>query len=448
MSILVVGISHHTAPVAVLERVAPAGDAVAKLLLDASTSRHVREAVLLATCNRVEIYAEVERFHGGIEGLAELLARHSGTSLTGLVPHLYVRYEEAAVSHLLGVACGLDSMVVGESQILGQVKAALRLAQDHETIGPALNSLFQRALRVGKRAHTETDIGRAGQSVVSVALDGVRATGLDLTAAHVVVVGAGSMAALAATTLHRDHGTSPVVANRSAERAQRLAGSLGGRAVVLDGLDDELGAADLVISCTGSVGAVITVDAVAAAMRQRSGRPLVVVDLALPRDVESGVGDLAGVTVIDLAALADRLRDDAHGREVEAVRAIIDEEVDRFAAATRAAAVTPTVVALRQRAAELVDAELRRLDQRLPDLAPAERAEMHKTVRRVVDKLLHTPTIRVKELAEHPVETSYADALRKLFALDPATVDRVTQPDLPGTTGSTPPPGGAREAMS
>lgn len=435
MSILIVGISHHTAPVSVLDRVAPAGDTVAKLLLDASTSPHVREAVLLATCNRVEIYAEVERFHGGIEGLAELLARHSGTSLTGLIPHLYVRYEEAAVSHLLGVACGLDSMVVGESQILGQVKAALRTAQDQETIGPELNSLFQRALRVGKRAHTETGIGRAGQSVVSVALERVHATGIDLATAIVVVVGAGSMAALAATTLNRDFGIAPVIANRTADRAARLAASLGGRTIGLDGLDAELAAADLVVSCTGALGAMITADAVAVTMRTRLERPLVVVDLALPRDVEPAVAGIDGVTLIDLSALADTLRDDVHGREVEAACAIIADEVDRFVAATRAAAVTPTVVALRTRAAELVDDELRRLDQRLPALADAERAEVQKTVRRVVDKLLHTPTIRVKELAEHTVETSYAEALRKLFALDPATVDQVTQPELPGTHG-------------
>lgn len=438
MSVLIVGVSHRSAPVTVLERVVPAGDDVDKLLRDAATSTHVREAVLLATCNRVEIYADVERFHGGVEGLVELLARYSGTSLTGLIPHLYVRYDEAAVSHLFGVACGLDSMVVGEDQILGQVKQALRLAQDNETIGSHLNALFQQALRVGKRAHTQTDISSAGQSVVSVALDRVRELRGrdDWSDTTVLIIGAGSMAALAGTAINRDIGPGGegaadlVVTNRTRERSERLAGSLGARVVDLADFPDALAEADVVISCTGAVGAVVSTELTSAAVAARPDRPLVVVDLAMPRDVEPGVAELAGVDVVDLATLADALRDRSHGQGVDEVCQIVAEEVDQFVAATKQAAVTPTVVALRTRAAEVVDDELRRLGQRAPSLSSDERAEVEKTVRRVVDKLLHTPTIRVKELAEQTVETSYADALRKLFALDPATVDQVTHPDL------------------
>ncbi|GAA2758703.1 glutamyl-tRNA reductase [Actinopolymorpha rutila] len=445
MSILVVGLSHRGTPVHLLERVVPAPETLDKVLLDAVACPHVAAAVVLSTCNRVEIYAEVERFHGGVEELAELLARHAGVSAAELTPHLYVRYEDGAVSHLFSVVCGLDSMVVGETQILGQAKAALRNAQDAETIGSVLNGVFQRALRVGKRAHTETELGRAGRSVVSAAL--AQAVGVhgELAGRTALVVGAGSMAALAATTLRRDHDARVVVTNRTPSRARRIAAQVEGTAVPLADLRTALADADVVVSCTGAVGTVISAVDLAAAMRRRPDRPLVVCDLAMPRDVEIEGGHVAGVTLIDLGRLAETV-DDGVATDVEAVRAIVAEEVADFVATRRAATVAPTVVALRSMAAEVVDAELRRLTARVPHLDDHSHAEVAKTVRRVVDKLLHAPTIRVKELAEQTVETSYTDALRELFALDlsaleaftsvepvePAQPDRSVQPGEPG----------------
>jgi glutamyl-tRNA reductase len=427
MSILVVGLSHRSTPVTLLERVVPAPGTLDKLLADAVSCPHVAAAAVLSTCNRIEVYAEVERFHGGVEELAELLARQSGLSPADLTPHLYVRYEDGAVSHLFSVACGLDSMVVGETQILGQVKAALRAAQDAETIGSTLNTVFQHALRVGKRAHTETDLGRAGRSLVTATLDQAAQAFGDLSRRRALVIGAGSMAALAATTLYRDFAASVVVANRTVEHAHRLAGNVEGQAVGMDELAAELAAADIVVSCTGAVGTVLDADTLRAALAGRPGRQLVVCDLAMPRDVESAAADLPGVTLIDLATLAGTQEAGAGSpAEVDAVRAIVATEVAEFAANRRATTVTPTVVALRSMAADVVDSELRRLALRMPDLGDDARSEVAWTVRRVVDKLLHVPTIRVKELAERTVETSYTEALRELFALDSAAVEAFT----------------------
>jgi glutamyl-tRNA reductase len=428
MSILVVGISHRTAPVALLERVALDADGVAKLTLDVAGSPHIDEVVALATCNRVELYLGVERFHAALFDATELLARHTGIVVDELTAHLYVHYENRAVHHLFSVACGLDSMVVGEPQILGQLRTALRAAQDGGTAGRVLHELFQQALRVGKRAHTETGIDRAGASLVGVALD-LAAPILDgLAGRSALVVGAGSMSALSAATLGRYGVHEIVVANRTYARAEQLAASVDGSAVALDGLLDAMAGVDIVVTCTGAVGTVITADLVARAQARRSDRPLVVLDLALPHDVDPDVRQVPGVVVIDLARLAEVLAPAQHGDDLAAVRAIVTAETTAFAGWSQAAGVTPTVVALRSRAADVVDAELTRLAGRLPDLDAGSREEVAQTVRRVVDKLLHAPTVRMKELATAPGGDTYAQLLRQLFDLDARGVEQVRLP--------------------
>ncbi|HET9901611.1 MAG TPA: glutamyl-tRNA reductase [Actinomycetes bacterium] len=428
MSILVVGISHRTAPVALLERVALDADGVAKLTLDVAASPHIDEVVALATCNRVELYLGVERFHAALFDATELLARHTGIAVDELTAHLYVHYENRAVHHLFSVACGLDSMVVGEPQILGQLRTVLRAAQDGGTAGRVLHELFQQALRVGKRAHTETGIDRAGASLVGVALD-LAAPALDgLAGRSALVVGAGSMSALSAATLGRYGVREIVVANRTYARAEQLAASVDGSAVALDGLLDAMAGVDIVVTCTGAVGTVITADLVARAQARRSDRPLVVLDLALPHDVDPDVRRVPGVVVIDLARLAEVLAPAQHGDDLAAVRAIVTAETTAFAGWSQAAGVTPTVVALRSRAADVVDAELTRLAGRLPDLDAGSREEVAQTVRRVVDKLLHAPTVRMKELATAPGGDTYAQLLRQLFDLDARGVEQVRLP--------------------
>ncbi|MFJ8742584.1 glutamyl-tRNA reductase [Embleya sp. NPDC127516] len=435
MSVLAVGLSHRTAEVSLLERVSVTGQAQEALLHDLIAAEPVGEAVLLSTCNRVEVYADVDRFHGGVTELGNLLSRHTGVPVSELTPCLYVHYEDRAVQHLFSVACGLDSMVVGEGQILGQIKAALALAQTHGTAGRVLNELTQQALRVGKRAHTETGIDQAGRSLMTVGLAQAELSMGPIEGCRALVVGAGSMSALAAKTLHREGVGHIVVANRTYERAEHLAESVAGRAAPMSALPDALGSVDLVVSCTGAAGLVIgrdEIEAVLAARRERGvEQPLVLIDLALPRDIDSGVRDLDGVVLIDLELLAEVSAGTAGEADVDLVRKIVCEEVAAFATAQQAQQVAPTVVALRSMGSDVVRAELDRLSGRVPEMDDRVRAEVEQTVRRVVDKLLHAPTVRVKQLAGEPGGSSYADALRMLFDLDPGTPEVVRRADAP-----------------
>ena len=423
MSVLVVGVSHRSAPVALLERLALDAGGVTKLIADVAAGEHVTETTVISTCNRLEVYADVDRFHGSIEEVSRLLVERAGEAPEALLPHLYVHYDDGAVSHLFNVAAGLDSMVVGEGQILGQTRDALRLGQELGTVGPALNVLFQQALRVGKRSRAETDIDRAAPSLVTAALERIPGR---VTGRRVVVVGAGSMASLAAATVHRMGASDLAVVNRTPERAQRLATEYAARPVSLLDLDVELGRADVVISCTGAAGVLISRAAIEAA-RAHASAPLALVDLALPHDVDPAAAELPGVTVLGLAELAEELKGSDSARGVDDVRTIVAQEIAAFLAARRQASVTPTVVALRSMATAVVDSEMDRLASRLPDLDDATRAEVLHTVRRVADKLLHEPTVRVKELAGEGGAVSYAAALAELFALDPEAVDAVTR---------------------
>ncbi|MGY1453359.1 glutamyl-tRNA reductase [Streptomyces sp. SS8] len=446
MSLLVVGLSHRSAPVSVLERASLAPEVRGKLLQDAVGAEPASEAAVLSTCNRTELYADVDKFHAGVAELSSLLARYSGVDLEELTPYLYVHYEDRAVHHLFSVACGLDSMVVGEGQILGQIKDALAVAQDQHTAGRLMNDLFQQALRVGKRAHSETGIDRAGQSLVTFGLEQLaagRPVGEWARGRRALVIGAGSMSSLAATVLARAGVTELVIANRTLERARRLAAGLHGggltaRAVPAHEMPAELPHADVAVSCTGATGLVLTAGDLSAALtarartRESSGsreEPMALLDLAMPRDIDAAAHRLEGVRLVDIESLAEASADAPMAADVDKVRGIVADEVAAFGAAQRAATITPTVVALRAMAADVVAAEMARLDGRLPGLDAKQRAEITQTVRRVVDKLLHAPTVRVKQLAGEPGGAGYADALRELFDLDPQTVAAVSNPE-------------------
>ncbi|MEV2197977.1 glutamyl-tRNA reductase [Streptomyces phaeochromogenes] len=575
MSLLVVGLSHRSAPVSVLERAALSADAQIKLLQDTVAAEPAAEAAVLATCNRIELYADVDKFHAGVAELSTLLAQHSGVGLEELTPYLYVHYEDRAVHHFFSVACGLDSMVVGEGQILGQIKDALATAQELHTAGRLLNDLFQQALRVGKRAHSETGIDRAGQSLVTFGLEQLSSgapADAWLKGKRALVIGAGSMSSLAAATLARAGVAELVVANRTFDRAERLAALLAeqygqrpaepddvdvlARAVPMESVPDELTRADVVVSCTGATGLVLTADLVAEAVEGRTGAPAVeraadsavgsgsvrsglpptsvgsedgcpldpsagqgsavqgsavqgatgfsvmgeaavagmdaatleqhaawvdngtvdrregrrtpeidtdavaalaaaatlgrvperrrpepvaevprplpvlsLLDLAMPRDIDAAVHRLLGVRLVDIESLAEASADAPMAADVDQVRRIVSDEVAAFDAAQRAAHITPTVVALRAMAADVVASEIARLDGRLPGLDDKQRGEITQTVRRVVDKLLHAPTVRVKQLAAEPGGAGYADALRTLFDLEPETVAAVSRAD-------------------
>jgi glutamyl-tRNA reductase len=431
VSVLAVGLSHHTAPVPLLERMSINADDVAKVLHELQDSTYVAESLVLSTCNRVEIYAHVSRFHGGVQDVTELLSRLSGVPMEELSNHLYVHYEDRAVQHLFSVACGLDSMVVGEGQILGQIRDAFRVAQEERAVGRVLGELFRHSLRVGKRARTETDIGRAGQSLISVGLRVAEAGLGSLDGRRALIVGAGAMGALAGSTLQRLGVTELVVANRSADNGDALAQSLGARAIGLDGVADVLTDVDLVISSTGATGIVVTADVVEQAVRERAGRPIYFLDLALPRDIDPAIRQIPGVGLADLDALRAVLETEGEASDVDAVRRIVGEEVSVFLGWQRAMRVAPTVVALRSKADQVIEGELQRLTGRLPELGDRERAEVDQAVRRVVEKLLHAPTVRVKELAEAPGGDHYAEALRELFGLDPLVPEAVSSADVP-----------------
>ncbi|MYR30447.1 MULTISPECIES: glutamyl-tRNA reductase [unclassified Streptomyces] len=459
MSLLVVGLSHRSAPVSVLERAALTADAQAKLLQDTLATEPAAEAAVLATCNRIELYADVDKFHAGVAELSTLLARHAGAGLEELTPYLYVHYEDRAVHHLFSVACGLDSMVVGEGQILGQIKDALARSQELHTAGRLLNDLFQSALRVGKRAHSETGIDRAGQSLVSFGLeqlaenappgdgaaDAPSGSGTSVEdwakGKRALVIGAGSMSSLAAATLARAGVAEIAVANRTRSRAERLVEILGqpggtgvaARALPIGEATDELPRADIVVSCTGATGLVLPAQAIEEATAGRAARPLALLDLAMPRDIDAAAHRLDHVHLVDIESLAAASADAPMAADVERVQHIVAQEVDAFGAAQRAAHITPTVVALRTMAADVVAAETARLHGRLPGLGEREFAEITQTVRRVVDKVLHAPTVRVKQLASEPGGAGYADALRTLFDLDPQTVAAVSRADASST---------------
>ena len=447
MSVLLFGVSHRSAPVSVLEQLSAGESDQGKLIQQVLQSPLVTEAMILSTCNRVEVYAVVDAFHGGLSAIGQVLSEHSGLSMGELTKHAYVRYSEAAVEHLFSVASGLDSAVVGEQQVLGQVRRAYATAESNRTVGRVLHDLSQRALAVGKRVHSETCIDAAGGSVVSVALH-VAAERLyrpelgpsytALAGRTATVIGAGSMGSLTAAHLVRAGIGHVNVVNRSLPRAQRLAANLveqGVRAgaMTLDELPDALAQSDLVISCTGAVRPVVTLadvhHALAASQRDEA-EPMVLCDLGMPRDVDPAVAGLPGVSVVDMDRVQREPSARAAAADAEAARRIVAAEVAAYLASQRVAEVTPTVTALRQRAAEVIEAELMRLDNRLPGLDVAHRDEVVRTVRRVVDKLLHAPTVRVKQLAGAPGANTYAEALRELFELDPHAVDAVAASEI------------------
>jgi glutamyl-tRNA reductase len=437
VSVLLFGVSHRSAPVSVLEQLSTDEAEQSKIIDQLLQSSLVTEAMVLSTCNRVEVYAVVDAFHGGLSVIGSVLSERAGMSLNDLTKHAYVRYAEAAVEHLFAVASGLDSAVIGEAQVLGQVRRAYANAEANQTVGRTLHELSQRALSVGKRVHSETGIDAAGASVVSVALNMAGVKLNSLAGRTAAIIGAGSMGALAAAHLARAGIARVEVVNRSLPRAERIVENLSAqgveaRAHTLEDIAVALADADVVVACTGALRPVLSLaDAHRGLSNRPENRPLAICDLGMPRDVDAAIAGLPGVYMIDM----DRIQREPPARaavsDATAARAIVAAEVANYLAGQRMAEVTPTVTALRQRAADVVEAELLRLENRVPGLEAAYRDEVAKTVRRVVDKLLHAPTVRVKQLASAPGGDSYAEALRELFELDPQAVDAVSGGELP-----------------
>jgi glutamyl-tRNA reductase len=420
VSLVVVGLNYRTAAVDLLERmtVPPAG--LAKALEDLVGREHLAEVVLLSTCNRTEVYVRTTRFHDGIDDVRHFLADCSGLDPDDLAEQLYTYHDEAAVAHLFGVASGLDSMIIGESEILGQVREAWQIAEREATTGQLLSRTFRHAVEVGKRARTETGIGRHAVSVSSAAVRVAAEQLGSLEGRRVLLLGAGEVGEGMALALSGAGVDEIVVANRSRARGQQLATRVGGRSVPLDDVLDVLVSSDVLLASTGATGTLVERGDMEEVMRRRDGRALLVVDIAVPRDVDPGVGQVFGVKLLDIDDLK-AVGEESLGQrraEVGKVRVIISDEMDRFRVERFAREAAPLVTALRDHFEDLRTAEIDRVAGRLTELDPAAREIVEQVTRGFVNKLLHEPTVRLKDASGSAVGELYADALAALFALD------------------------------
>ena len=418
MSIVVIGVNHRTGPLALLERVALSADSVPKAIISLIGRSNVSEAVVLSTCNRTEVYAVAERFHGAYADIRDFFCELGGMSADELHPHLYSQHDEAAVAHLFQVAAGLDSAVIGESEILGQVRQAWETARGEGGARASLNLLFRHAVETGKRARTETAIGRGTVSVSHAAVEMATERLGSLAGKRVLVVGAGEMGEGVAVALVGAGASEIVVTNRTVERAEQLAARVGGVVVPFTELPAALAGADVLLTCTGAGGTVIDQETVALA-RPGVDAPLLIVDIAVPRDVAEDVTDLPGVTLLNLDDLRDWAAVGQRARAAEAtlVSAIVDEEVERFGFEATARQAAPLVAQLHDLAETIRRAELQHFAGKLSSLDNTQTAAVDAVTKRVVAKLLHQVSVRLKDDAGTPQGERNAAAIRDLFDL-------------------------------
>lgn len=415
MSLLVVGLSHRSAPVELLERAALSGDRGERLDQALRSGDHVTEWMIVSTCNRVEIYGEVETFHGAVTQMSESLCAVTGLQLDEVGDSLYAHFEERAVAHLFSVASGLDSLAVGESQILAQLRQAMHDGRVHGHLGSSLEAVAQQALRVGKRVHAETGIDKVSKGLIERGVTLAQEQLGPIPDVEVVVIGAGAMSALASHTLSRLGARDITVVSRTFDHAARLAEATGGRARPWEQRFEAMADAQFIVSCTGAVGHVVSAQDAASVHGQL---PQVYLDLALPRDVAPEAEELDGVTVLWLDDLREVAESAGVRSQVQAVEEMVTAEVAEYVLARRAASVGPTVAAIRRYAADVVAAELQRLESRV-ELDDRQRAQVQLSVHRIVEKLLHTPTVRMKQLATSDEGSDYTKLLRTLFDIDP-----------------------------
>lgn len=416
MSVVALGVNHRTADVALLERLAVPEPDLPKALTEISRLEHVLEGVILSTCNRVEVYAHVSRFHPGLQELMGWVAGRGDIHPQDLEPVHYSYYDEGAAAHLFGVAAGLDSMVVGEHQIAGQVRQAGLAAQEEGTAGRVLHKLFRSAVRASRRVRSETGIGREASSIVDVGLDlAAEAVPGGLGGRTTLILGAGTVGSLAGTRLATEGSDPILIWNRTGARARRLAERTGGR--VVQDVAGALAAAELVVCTTGVSTPLVDAELLDRILTRREGPP-VLLDLGVPRNVDPACADLPGVTVIDIESVREVTAGTGGGDALEEARALVAEEAGRFSAWMRAVEVEPTIKALRHRAHAVREGELQRLSSRLGDLDDRQRAAVEALAHGIVNTLLHEPTVRLKGLADRGGAEHYANALRELFDLE------------------------------
>jgi glutamyl-tRNA reductase len=415
--VLVLGLNHKTAAVGLLERLAVPDERLPKALASLLARPHVSEAVVLSTCNRVEVYAAVSRYHGGLADLRAFMGEWAGLAPEDFVSHSYDYFDEGTAVHLFAVASGLDSMVFGERQINLQVKQAFKTAQSEQAVGRLLQTLFSHGLRAARRVRAETTVGEGASSMVDLGLD-LAARDLDgLDGRDVLILGAGKIGGMAAVRL-AEHARSVTIANRSVDRAERLAERIGDRAgvVELDRLSAAIGEADLVVTSTGSGTPIIDAE-VLASSGDRSARPLVLMDLAVPRDVDPACAEAPGVTVRDVEDLRSLVTTGSAAADLEQAKTLVGEEAARFAAWRQSVRAEPTITALRARAETVRRAEMARLSGRLGTLDERQLATVEALTKGIVNTLLHEPTVRLKQLTDGEDAGGFTLALRELFDL-------------------------------
>jgi len=438
VSLLVVGLNHRSATIDLLDQVVMPSDRLGDFREDLARSPFLAEVMVLSTCNRIEVIAEVDRFHGAVGDITEQLAKYSGVDRIELADHVYAPFDEAAVKHVFSVAAGLDSMVIGEQQIVSQLREALRAAQEAGTAARGLNAVGQRALRAAKRVRSETGIDRHGASVVSVGLELSGASLGGLANRSALVIGAGAMSSLVVSGLAGLGLESIVVANRTSAKATRLALAYGARAAELADLDSEVADADLVVTATGSADIVLSEAGVRRAMATRPAkRALVVLDLAVPHDTDAAIADVAGVRRIDLSEIALAPQCRVSTEYSEAASRIVADEVALFMAERQAERIEPVLVSLRAKADEVIRTQVVRLRGKLPALSDADLAVVEQSMRRSISELLHTPTVRMKQYAGAADGERYAEVINALFDLDPLAAG-VAPPSVPTPPASAP----------
>ena len=425
MSVLVVGMSHRSAPVSLLERLSM-DDTVKENTATALVERDsLSEALIVSTCNRMEVYTVTNSFHAGVRDIVDVLKDVSGVESEQLRQYLYVRYADAAAEHMMVVTSGLDSMVVGEQQIIGQVRAAYQDATDRGTVGPGLHSLSQTALRTGKRVHSETGIDDEGASMVSVAIDQAleKLGRTDLSTTRALILGAGAMATLAASSMGRLRVDELVVANRTYERAQRVVShsieaGVSARAVEYEDRASVYGEVDIIVSATGADGFTVRAEDLPAQRKPN----LMLIDLSLPRDIEDAATELDGVDLVNIESLHHSVTSrDSSSEAHRKAQSIIAQELHAYSSDQRVRDVAPAVTALRKAANGIAQSELDRLRGKLEHVDEEEFTEITRTVKRVMDKLLHEPTVQAKKLAAESGTLSYETALQQLFGLETTT---------------------------
>tara|TARA_B100000959_G_scaffold241607_1_gene263597 strand:- start:2404 stop:3603 length:1200 start_codon:yes stop_codon:yes gene_type:complete len=390
-----------------------------KALADLTSREHVTEAVILSTCNRIEVYAFAEKFHGGYEDIRNFFAEINHVAPEEFSDYLTGLYDADAVRHLFAVASGLDSVVLGENEILGQVRMAWEVATEESTVGPVLNPMFRHALQVGKRVRTETEISQKTTSVSQAAVAMADQHLGGLSNRRVLVVGTGKMGEGLARALNTGGVSEILVANRTWENAVQVADRLQGKPVELNELQKHLAEIDVLLTSTGASSVILEHGDLNEVMRGRSKRELLIVDIAVPRDVDPAAGEIEGVTLLDMDDLRAFAEEgiQARRREITGVQAIIDVELDRYVDETTARSVAPLVAGLRDRAGEITENEFTRFASKLEELDESQRKVVEGLVAGVVGKLLHEPTVRMKDAAGTARGERLAEALRDLFNL-------------------------------